>query len=329
MDVAALRTFVDVVRRGSFAAVARDRGVDPSAVSRAVAALEAELGLRLVHRTTRRLSPTEAGAAYFDRVEALVEELERAQLQAADAGRRPTGTLRVSAPVSFALLNLVPLLPAFAERYPELAVDLVLTDAALDLVVERVDVAVRIGARGDAGPGGASLVARRLAPMVFHACASPAYLARRGRPAEPAALADHSCLLLDVPGITDRWRFRGPDGRTTEVEARGPLRTSNALALKACALAGMGVILQARWIVGRELRAGALVDLFPEHAASAHASAHAAGAAAGPALGTPDGALAAWLVYPSRTYLPLKVRAFVDHCAAAFRGGSPGETGGA
>lgn len=327
MDVTALTLFVDVVRRGSFAAVARERGVDPSSVSRAVAALEAELGLRLFQRTTRRLAPTEAGAAYFARVEPLVEELDAARLQAADAARRPTGTLRVSAPVSFALLNLVPLLPAFAACYPEVAVDLVLADARLDLVEERLDAAVRLGTLPDLGLGDA-VVVRRLAPMVFRACASPTYLARRGRPAVPADLAAHDCLALDVVGFTDRWRFRGPDGTPTTVRARGPLRTSNALALKAAALAGLGVIVQARWIVGRELRDGTLVDLFPDHAVTAAAPGGepAADRVAGSATGDDaDGEASAWLVYPTRAYVPRKVRAFVDHVVRAFAAGPPGD----
>ncbi len=203
MDLTTLLTFVEVMRRGSFAAVARDRNVDPSSVSRAVKGLEDELGLRLFNRTTRRLSPTEAGVVYFDRVEPLVEELERARLQAADVSERPKGTLRVAAPVSFALLNLVPLLPALVERYPELSFDLVLTDATLDLVEERIDVALLLGPLSDSG-----LVVRRLSPMIARACASPSYLERHGRPEKPGDLERHECLLLDVHGFTDRWRFR-------------------------------------------------------------------------------------------------------------------------
>jgi DNA-binding transcriptional LysR family regulator len=297
MDLATLRTFVEVMRRGSFAAVARDRNVDPSSVSRAIAGLERELGLRLFNRTTRRLSPTEAGTLYFGRVEPLVEELERARLQATDVSERPKGTLRIAAPVSFAQLNLVPLLPELTERYPELSFELMLVDAALDLVEERIDVALRLGPLSDSG-----LVARRLSPMVFRACASPAYLERRGHPEEPGDLERHDCLLLNVPGFTDLWRFWNREGHETVVQARGRVRTSNAVALKQCALSGMGVILQARWIVGRELREGTLVDLFTEHEATAAT------------FESP----AAWVLYPSRAYVPLKVRVFVDFLARKF-----------
>ena len=213
--------------------------------------------------------------------------------------------LRIAAPVSFAELNLVPLLPALARRYPDLSFDLVLTDAALDLVEERIDVALRLGPVAPTG-----LVALRLAPLVSRVCASPAYLERHGRPAAPGELERHSCLLLHMPGFDDRWRFRDREGQVTSVRVRGRLRTSNAIALKQCALAGMGIILQGRWIVGRELRDGTLVDLFPDHEATAASF-------ESPAM---------WLLYPSRAYLPLKVRVFVRALRAAFAGTPPWDT---
>lgn len=303
MDLSVLRLFAEVVRRGSFAAVARDHDLDPSAVSRTIAGLERELGLRLFHRSTRKLSPTEAALVYFDRIEPLIGELEAAHLRAADVGQRPQGTLRVAAPVSFALLNLVPLLPEFSRRYPDLAFDLVLSDAALDLLGERIDVAVRLGTVAEKGLG-----ARALARMTTAVCASPSYLARRGQPAEPGELARHDCLLLDYPGFGNTWRFRRK-GTETAVTVSGRLRTSNAVALKACALAGMGVILQARWIVGRELNEGSLIDLFPDYEVTAAA----------------DERPTAWLVYPSGTYLPLKTEMFAEFLEEKFRHGAPWE----
>ncbi len=302
MDVGTLRIFVDVMRRGSFAAVARDHGVDPSSISRAIASLEDELGLRLFQRTTRRLSPTEAGSIYFDRVEPIIEELEGARLTAVDVGERPTGTLRITAPTSFAELNLVPLLPAFAAAYPELSFDLVLTDASLDLLDERIDVALRLDPLPETG-----VVASRLTAMKARVCASPDYVARCGHPEVPEKLKDHNCLQLVMPGFTDVWRFHDASGQVTAVPVTGNLRTSNAVALKQCALAGMGIILQARWIVGRELQRGELIDLFPNHdATSAEVEA--------PAI---------WLLYPSRSYLPLKVRVFIDFLRRQFDQSSP------
>jgi len=304
MGQSRLRTFVEVMRRGSFAAVARDRGVDPSSVSRAVAALEDELGLRLFQRTTRRLSPTEAGIVYFERVEPIVEELEQARLMASDLGARAAGTLRLSAPVSFAQLNLVPLLPAFAAAHPGLSFELLLSDAAIDLLSERIDVAIRLGPLAET-----THVGYRLCPMVSKICASPAYLERHGWPRTPADLARHECLLLAMPGFGARWRFRDGRGRISEVAARGRLRTSNAIALKQCALAAMGLTLQARWIVGRELRDGSLVDVFPQYEVTAA-----------------DFDSFAWLLYPSRRYVPLKVRFFVDFLKTRFGHAPPWDT---
>lgn len=291
MDSRSLETFAEVVRRGSFAAVARDRGVSSSSVSRAIAGLERQLGVRLFQRTTRRLAATEAANVLFEEIEPVLGELEDACARAADVAARPRGTLRIAAPVSYSLRNVVPSLALFADRYPELDIDLNLTDANIDLVAERIDVAIRLGPLRDS-----TLVARRLATMVTRTCASPAYLEEHGRPHEPSELDRHSCLVLDMPGFTGRWRFRDPAGAETAVDVKARLRTSNALALRRCALDGMGVVMQAEWMVSEDLASGDLIDLFPDYEASA-ASFDA------PAM---------WVVYPSKAYLPLKVRVFID-----------------
>jgi DNA-binding transcriptional LysR family regulator len=302
MDLSRLRTFAAVMRRGSFAAVARDLDVDPSSISRDVKALETELGVRLLQRTTKRLAPTEAGALYFERIEPLLDELERAALQASDVSDQPRGTLRIASPVSFALLNIVPLLPQFSERYPDLSLDLVLTDAKLDLLEERIDVALRLSAEREK-----DVVAEPLAPMVARVCASPDYIKRFGRPEKPSDLAQHACLALKLEGFGTRWKFRDPDGFETEVPITPRLLTSNAVALKQCALAGMGIILQARWIVGRELHDQRLIDLFPKFEVTAAIN-------ESPFV---------WLMYPSRTYLPLKVRVLLEFLREHFRNGPP------
>lgn len=290
MELSAIALFVEVVRRGSFAAAARASDVDPSAVSRVIAGLESELGVRLFQRSTRRLSPTEAGVRYFEQVEPILEELDKARLLAMESGRAPQGTLRIACPVSYGLLNLVPLLGEFSKQYPELKFDLVMTDQAIDLVTERLDVAIRLGPLADS-----SLIAVQLETMVGKVCASPAYLERFGRPKRPSDLTGHPCLLLQMPGFGEKWRFRSSAGRMDEVEVTGPLRSSNALALMQCAVAGMGVILQGDWIVGAAIADGSLVDLFPRHEVTAAEFEH-------PAM---------WIVYPSRTYVPEKVRVFV------------------
>ena len=305
MEIDVLRTFVEVMRRGSFASVARDRNVAPSSISRTVASLEQALGVRLFNRTTRQLSPTEAALAYFERIEPMIDELERAALVASDSGDTPRGTLRITAAVTFAQVNLVPHLPEFARRYPELSFELLLTDKFVDLVEERVDVALRLGRLADS-----SLVAHRLCDMVYVVCASPEYLRRRGRPKAPADLERHECLRYPVPGHGPRWRFRQGDGAILDVPIRGRLVASNGVALRQCAVAGMGVIMLPRWNVADELRSGALVNLFPDHAATAS-----------------EFDIAAWLLYPSRSYLPLKVRVFADFMKEKFRHGAPAEVG--
>ncbi len=296
MDTEALRVFLDVMRRGSFAAVAREHDVAPSSISRTIAGLEDELGLRLFQRTTRRLAPTEAGLIYLERVQPLVEELERAHLAAADVGAQPRGTLRLTAPVSFAQEGLLPYLPRLLEPNPELKLDLIITDAMVDLVAERVDVALRLGRLPDS-----ELVARRLAGFDFVVCAAPAYLERRGRPRRPEDLARHECILFQMGGLRSRWRFRRA-GRELEVEVAGRSVLSNALAIHRCAVAGMGVALLPRWAVAASLREAALVELFPRHQATATAF--------DPGV---------WLLYPSRRYLPLKVRVFVEFLEACYR----------
>jgi len=305
MEIDALRTFVEVVRRGSFAAVARDRNADPSSISRAIAGLEQQLGVRLFHRTTRQLSPTASGVAYFERVEPMIAELERAALEATDSGDTPRGTLRITAAVGFAEANLVPLLPAFAARYPEVSFDLLLTDRFLDLVEDRLDLAIRLGRLTES-----SLVANRLCDLVFVVAASPDYLRRYGRPQSPTELEHHQCLRYPIAGYGPVWRFRDDAGVITDVPVRGGVTATNVVSLGRCAANGMGMVLLPRWTIADYLRSGELVDVFPGVDAT-HSEFDAA----------------AWLVYPSRRYLPLKVRAFADYLKRAFAHGPPAEAG--
>ena len=296
MDISALTVFVEVMRQGSFAAVARDRHVDPSSISRTIAGLEAELGLRLFQRTTRRLSPTEAGMIYFERLEPLLEEMQRAITIAADVAGQPQGTLRVTASVSFGQRCLVPLLPAFCQQYPDLAIDLLLTDAVVDLLAERIDVAVRLGILADS-----SLIAQRLMPTHYRVCASPQYLQARGTPRQPSDLAHHECLRFPFAGFRSRWIFRDDPGTVSEIPVQGRVVISNALALQQCAIAGLGLALLPNWLIDVELRSGELIDLFPDYQVTAT-----------------EFHTAAWLVFPSRSYLPLKVKVLLDFLKTAI-----------
>lgn len=301
METDALKIFVDVMRLGSFAAVARQQGADPSAISRSIAVLERQLGFRLFERTTRRLAATQAGALYFERLQPLLAAMDEAGQQARDAVAEPAGRLRVTASVAFGHTVLVPLLPRMRAAYPLLSVDLVLTDAVLDLIADKIDVAVRLGPRLSGDLVGAKLLRTR-----YHVCASPAYVARAGKPAAPRDLATRDCLLFPYPGYRSQWRFRARSGEVAKVPVQGAVTISNALALHRAACEGLGPALLADWLVKRDLASGALVDLFPNFEASAA-----------------DFETAAWVVYPSRAYVPRKVRVFVDFLKAQARRAEP------
>ena len=299
MDVTALEIFVDVVRRGSFAAVARDRDTAPSVVSRTIAALEEELGGRLFQRTTRRLALTEAGTVFFDRVRPVIEELQRARDAVAEADTQARGTLRVTTSVSFGQRRLVPLLPRFMALYPDLTIDLLLTELVVDIVAEGIDAAIRLGHLAESG-----LVARRLMRTSYVVCASPAYLASHEEIRRPEDLRGHECLLFPFPGFRTRWIFRDRKGGIREVPVRGRVVISTAIALQQCAVAGMGVTMLPDWMVAADLASGALKRVVGDCDATAS-----------------DFETGIWIVYPTRTHVPLKVRVFSDFLRKSLKEG--------
>ena len=293
MDVTSLRLFCEVARLGSFAAAARQGDVDPSSVSRTIALLEQELGVRLFQRTTRRLSLTEAGDLYLRRVEAIVDELDRARDEAQAVSIEPSGTLRLTTSVAFGQICIVPLIAVFRARFPDLKLELVMTDANLDLVANRVDLAVRLGPSLDG-----DLVATKLMDTRYRVCAAPSYLRQAPALRTPDDLTRHRCVLFTFPEFRSRWLFRGGGG-VSEVAVDGDVLISNALALREAALAGIGPALLADWLIRDALAAGTLVDLFPQHEVAATSF-----------------ETAAWLLYPSRAFLPNKVRVAIDFLKA-------------
>lgn len=289
MDISGLQIFIEVMRQGSFAAVARERNIDPSSVSRTIANLERELGIKLLQRTTRQISPTEAGSIYFHRIEPLVEELQQAQELVADISGSPRGVLRVTASVSFGIQCIVPLLAEFETKYPELTVELLLTDAMVDLVADRVDLAIRLGLLEDS-----SLIAQRLMQTHYSVCGSPEYL--KGKKLnQPQDISRQNCLLFPLPGFRSRWLFKDCDGAVETVLVRGNTIISSAIALKQCALAGMGLALLPHWLIDSELFTGSLVKVLDNYEVTAT-----------------EFNTSAWLVCPSRTYIPLKVSLFTN-----------------
>ena len=289
MDTEALRVFVDVAHSGSFSAVARGRRVEPSSISRVIAAIEAELGERLFQRTTRKLTLTEAGTLYLARVAPIVAQLDEAAAEVRAIGRGPVGTLRLSVSVAYGLARIVPLLGQFQTRFPALTIELLMSDAQVDLVRDGIDLAIRLAPGVDA-----NVVVTKLADTRYHVVASPDWLA--AHPLEsPAALRDHPVLRFTLPGYRDRWLFRDARGDVATVSVHGPILMSNALGLRDAAIAGLGPALLADWTIARDLADGRLVDCFP-----------------GVRVTATDFDTSAWAIYPSRNFLPSKVRVTID-----------------
>lgn len=293
MDVDSLRIFAEVAHQGSFSSVARARQSEPSSISRAIGALEAELGERLFQRTTRKLSLTEAGALYLSRVEPLVAQLDEAGAEARAMGRGPVGTLRLSVSVAYGLACILPILSGFRERYPALTLELLMSDTQIDLVRDGIDLALRLAPAVEG-----NLIAARLADTRYRVVASPWWLAAHPLQS-PRDLAIMDVLRLTLPGFRDRWLFVDQEGEETTVAVSGRLLISNAAALREAASAGMGPALLADWLIARDLAEGRLVDCFPKHRVTAT-----------------DFDTGVWAIYPSRAFLPAKVRAMLDFLRA-------------
>jgi len=288
----AMAVFARVVEAGSFSQAAQELGLSKSAVSKQVGRLEDRLGVRLLNRTTRRLSLTEAGTAFYAGCRQLVADAEAAEDAVSHLATAPRGTLRVNAPMSFGLTHVAPAMPEFLRRYPELSVDLQLNDRTVNLIEEGYDMAVRVGRLPDS-----SLIAKRLAPMRRALVASPDYLDRRGRPAHPRELAGHDCLIYSYLASGREWRFHGPDGEV-RVPLKGRLEANNGDALCRAACGGAGFVLLPTFICGEDLRSGRLECVLPEW--------------------TDDGGAAIHAVFPASRNLSPKVRVFVDFLAERF-----------
>jgi len=288
-----LEVFAKVAAAASLSAAARALGMSQTMVTKHIAALEARLGAKLFHRTTRRLSITEAGRSYLESSERILAEIEAADAAVAADRVEPRGMLRINAPVSFGTRQIAPLLAEFAARYPRTSVELGLNDRLVDLAEEGWDLAIRIGNLSDS-----SLIARRIAPCRIVVCAAPSYLEARGIPPTVSSLSAHNCLGYTLSQRTpvDRWTF-GARGEVS-VRVSGNLRANNGDALLAGALAGQGIIHQPSFIVADDLRAGRLVALTLDH---------------------PNVELGGiYAVYLPDRHPPAKVRAFIDFIAARF-----------
>ena len=287
-----LSAFVEVARRRSFVGAAKQLERHVSAVSRAVAALEARLGVRLLQRTTRSVALTEAGRDYYHRCESLLAEFDGAESAVRDLGASLRGTLRVSAASGSGVIQLAGLVPEFLAAHPHLQLDLQLSNRYVDLIEEGYDLAIRVGALADS-----RLVARRLAPNRRVLVASQAYLERHGTPHRPADLPSHACLVLDIGAHPQRWQLVRQKARI-DIDAGGPMRSNNVLALLEVCRGGGGVALLPEFAVADDVRTGQLRRLLP---------------------GWTTGEQGVYAVYPTARFVPAKVRAFVDFLAQRLR----------
>jgi len=258
--VTGMQVFSRVVALGSLSAAARALGMSQTMATKHLAALEDRLGVKLMHRTTRRLSLTETGRDYLESVERILADIDEADAEAGRERFDVRGTLRLNAPVSFGIRELAPILPDFSKRHPDLTIDLGLNDRQVDLIEEGWDLVVRIGSLADS-----SMVARRISSCRTVVCAAPAYLERQGTPKTIADLAHHDCLgyTLSTTVGADRWTF-GQKSKAT-IAVRGSLRANNGDALVAAAIAGQGITYQPTFLVAREIRAGLLVPVMLDH----------------------------------------------------------------
>lgn len=256
--LAAIEIFIRVVDTGSFSAAARHFDVGQPAVSKAIAQLEEWLGVKLLLRTTRTLTPTEAGTSFYQRAKRAVEETDEAVIAARGSAAGLAGKLRVSAAVCFARLHIVPRLPAFLDEHPNLELELVLDDRNIDLVEEGIDVALRMGELTDS-----NMTARRIAEARRRVIATPAYFSRYGIPAAPADLLAHKCLIYTRDGGGEDWKFRK---ETAEVSVRtqGRLRITATEGLRAAVFADMGVAVASEWAFTPELKSGAVVSVMDD-----------------------------------------------------------------
>lgn len=287
-----MRAFAAVVDAGSFVRAADTLALSKTAVSRLVGDLEARLSTRLLHRTTRRLSLTPEGEVFHERCRQLLDGVEEAEAELTAHAGQVVGQLRINVPVTFGLLHLAPLWPAFMALHPKVVLDVTLADRLVDLVDEGYDLAVRIARLQTS-----SLVSRQITSTRLVLCATPEYLRRHGTPTHPIDLAQHAIISYTLLATGDQWELNGPHGAVS-VKVVPRMRTNSGDTCCAAALQHQGVVLQPSFLVGAHLASGALVEILPQYRSLE---------------------LGVYAVYPTRKHLTPKVRALIDFLVDAFR----------
>lgn len=291
-----MRIFAKVVELGNFARAAMALDMSNAVVTRYMADLESHLGTRLLNRSTRKLSLTDTGQVYLERVRNILADIDDADAIASYAAKKPSGTLRIYSVPHFGKAQLAPLLPEFVKEYPDVVLDIKITDHHVDLVEEGIDVGFYL----DLQKVDASMISRKLATSEVLLCASPDYLRQHGMPKSPDDVSNHRCLNFSYEFLRDHWMvFDKRVGRDSyrHIPIQSQIFSNNADVLRECALAGMGLVLRTSFQLGDDLKEGRLVRLFPEHC---------------------FGAVSISMVYPSRRQLSAKVRRFVDFVADKF-----------
>lgn len=286
MNIEYLKLFIRLASTNNITQAGKALGISPAVASTHINKLEASLGVRLIHRTTRKVSLTQDGKAFLPHAEEVLASVDAARAAVGAGDALPKGTLRITAPASFGRMHLMPALAGFMADYPELSIDLRLTDTIVDLVEGGFDIAIRNSELADS-----TLIARKLASDKRILCASPEYLAQHGSPATPQALKHHDCIQM--MGL-EHWVFRTPTGKQT-VKPSGHFRTDHGEAVRDACVNGLGITINATWNAYEHLKSGELVQVLPDFPL--------------------DSNTAIWAVYPSSRLLAPKVRAFVDYFA--------------
>lgn len=287
-----MSSFAAVVEAGSFVAAADITGLSKTAVSRHVSDLEQRLGVRLLQRTTRRLSLTDEGQTFFTRVKDVLAAIDEAESELTARSIEPSGAVRVNVPSTFGTLHLAPLWGPFVDANPKVTLDVTLSDRTVDLIEEGYDLAVRI-----ARSPGSAVVSRKLASTRIVLCASPRYLQEHGTPRHPRDLADHAVISYSYWSSGNEWTFQGPQGPVS-VRTKSRIHANNGDTCRTAALAHQGIILQPDFLVGHDLQTGALLELMPQFRSVE---------------------LGIFAIYPTRKHLPVKLRRLIDFLVAAFR----------